>query len=144
VKIAADTKMAEIAGQLVEGEILLQQGKANEAATVFASCARIDSALRPKDGLARALFAASEQEQALNVFDRAAALDKFKLGPETVVPGEFTDLLFEKAECALAAHHRDDARALLSEYLKRRSASDPNVREVGKARESIKRVEPLQ
>lgn len=138
--IAAGTQMATIAARLVEAEILLQQHQPQKAAAVFTSCARIDSALRLKAGLARALLASGSPQDALAVYNRTDTPAWVYLGPEKIFPGQFTDLLLEKANCAIAAQRWDEARAGLTEYLKRRASADAGLAEVDKARLSLQRI----
>jgi tetratricopeptide (TPR) repeat protein len=138
VKVAPGTQMAQIAGYLIQGEQLLTGGRASEAIEPLERAKNLDSALRLRVSLALAYEGAGQLPRALALFERDdSALELIFLGPDILYPGQFTDILFQHANCAMRLGHRAIARELLEVYLQRRQTAGGEAKEVVQARQLL-------
>ncbi len=124
---APHTRMAEIAESRVRGEELLERGQGCAAVDTLRRWDSIESYLRPREPLARALAVCGQPEQALTIYDESQEIRHVIYGgPLTLFPGMFTDMLVDEARCAIKAHQIVRAQKLVAESLRFRASADSN------------------
>jgi tetratricopeptide (TPR) repeat protein len=125
---APQTKLASISRFLTEGEIALAEGRSQDAVGLLKQADDLQTALTPRDSLARALEQAGRFEEALTEYSKSAEIRRYIFArPGQNYPGLFTDLLRDIARCARVVGREDISREAESELKRRRKEGEREI-----------------
>jgi hypothetical protein len=95
----------------------------------------VESAVPPREYLARALAACGDPNGASGVFGRVLETRAlFWVSSDTLLPGVWADTLFQRASIASSLGRAEEARRAALEYLKIRGGADAPAPELASAR----------